>query len=100
MNDYKITSSIISKSKIIILIVVCFLFSNPTHSQIIQVTNVSPNPVCAGQSLTVTFKATNGNGNQKYFTSSTVFRAYLSSVGVTAPYTLLGDLSLNPHGFI
>ncbi|MCG2610582.1 T9SS sorting signal type C domain-containing protein [Flavobacterium sp. SM15] len=70
------------------------------HAQSIQVTAVSPNPACSGQSLTVTFNATNGNGNPGHYTSSSTFTAYLSSVGGGTPYTSIGTLTISPYGFL
>ncbi len=45
-------------------------------SQSIQVTNVAPNPVCAGQTVTVTFNTTNGNGLNRRYGTNTDFYAY------------------------
>lgn len=70
------------------------------YTQSIQVTAVSPNPACSGQSLTVTFNATSGNGNPNHYTSSSVFTAYLSSAGGGAPYTSIGTLTISPYGFL
>lgn len=68
-------------------------------AQSIQVTSVSPNPVCAGQSVTVTFTTTNGNGPNRRYDSGTTFVAYLSSVTGATPYTSLGAVSILPYTF-
>jgi len=57
------------------------LFSFTAFSQYVKVTNVSPNPVCAGNILTITFSATNGTGaaeNKKY-DETTLYQILLSS---------------------
>lgn len=68
-------------------------------SQSIQVTNVVPDPVCAGQTVTVTFNTTNGNGSSRRYGSNTDFYAYLSSNTGTAPYTSLGAVTILPYTF-
>lgn len=68
-------------------------------SQSIQVTNVAPNPVCAGQTVTVTFNTTNGNGPSRRYGANTDFYAYLSSNTGTAPYTSLGAVTILPYTF-
>ncbi|MGX7666948.1 beta strand repeat-containing protein [Flavobacterium pedocola] len=67
--------------------------------QTIQVNTVAPNPVCGGQLVTLTFTATNGNGNNKHYKDTTVFSAYLSTNTGAAPFTLLGTVALQPYTF-
>jgi hypothetical protein len=78
----------------------CLSFGTLSFSQSIAVTSISPNPACGGQNLLITFTATSGNGNPNHYSSSSVFQAYLSSNGGGGPYTLLGNLTLNPYGFL
>ncbi|KAA3439958.1 YDG domain-containing protein [Rufibacter hautae] len=58
-----------------------------SYAQSITVNSVTPNPVCAGSSVTITFTTTNGNGNGNAFkyNTSTTFKAYLGLNG--GPYT-------------
>lgn len=83
-----------------VFLLYCLCFGIHCFSQSIVVTNISPNPACSGQSVTVTFTATNGNGNPNHYTSSSVFSVYLSSAGGGTPYTLIGNLTINPYGFL
>ncbi|WP_313804458.1 hypothetical protein [Flavobacterium sp.] len=58
-----------------------------------------PNPVCAGQQVTLTFTTTNGNGNNGQYDSDTVFIACLSSNTGGAPYSAIGVATLLPYTF-
>lgn len=99
--DYKTTLFKISASKIIfkIILLLSFFIGFSGIGQTIQVTNVSPNPACGGETVTVTFDATNGNGPSRRFTNSTVFTAYLSTNTGNAPYASLGSMVLLPYTF-
>ena len=54
-------------------------FSLQSAAQTIVTNTVTPNPVCAGSNVTVTFTVTNGIGVANRFTNATVYQAYLSN---------------------
>jgi hypothetical protein len=89
------------KNKNLFLSFVFFLIcSLAGFSQTIQVRGITPNPVCAGATVTVNFDATNGTGGPNRFTKTTVFTVYLSSNTGGAPYTSIGTLTLLPYTFL
>ncbi|UOK42563.1 MULTISPECIES: hypothetical protein [Flavobacterium] len=97
-------SGFFEKSKSIktnfLFFVICFFgFSFFGFSQSIQVNSVTPNPVCGGETVTVTFQTRNGNGFNRRYSFSTSFNVYLSSNTGGAPYSLLGPLTLLPYTF-
>ena len=53
------------------------IFSFGSFGQTVSVTSVTPDPICAGSAVTVTFSTTNGTiGN--HYTNGTSYQAYLS----------------------
>jgi hypothetical protein len=60
------------------LIHLIFLFfSVIAFSQSVEVTDVSVTPICAGSTVTITFSATNGIGNNNKYDNSTFYDIYL-----------------------
>lgn len=87
-------------SLLFFLFLFLFLLADFTgFSQSVQVTNVSPSPVCAGQSVTITFNTTNGNGQNRWYDSGTQFLALLSSNTGGTPYSSLGNITILPYTF-
>ena len=64
----------------------------------IQVTNVTPSPVCAATTVTVTFTAYSGNGSSRY-DSNSVYTVYLSTSTGGTPYTSIGTLTPNAFSY-
>lgn len=87
------------KTFFLFLIICLFGFSLSGFSQSIQVTGVTPNPICGGGVVTVTFDATNGSGPSRRYTATTAFTAYLSTNTGVAPYTSIGAMTLLPYTF-
>ena len=78
-----------SSGRIFKVCVVTWLFVmqfNTTYAQWLANPVVTPNPVCAGSNITVSFTAKNGNGTPDYFTSTTWYAVYLSKPAVLAPF--------------
>ncbi|TWI14564.1 hypothetical protein IP98_00521 [Flavobacterium cauense R2A-7] len=98
---YKTTFFKIATDKIIVqmILFLSLLTGFSGMGQTVQVTGVSPNPACGGETVTVTFNATNGNGPSRRYTTSTVFTAYLSNNTGSAPYVSLGSMTLLPYTF-
>lgn len=91
----------LQKVKYNFLFLICLLgFSFSGFSQSIQVTSVVSNPACGGETVTVTFNTTNGNGPSRHYSNTTNFVAYLSTNLAGAPYTLLGNLTMLPYTFV
>jgi hypothetical protein len=65
-------------------------FVEKVEAQTISVTSVSPNPVCAGSNVTITFTTTNGISNQ--YDNNTVYTIYLSN-SVGASFTSQGTFN-------
>ncbi|WP_210488358.1 YDG domain-containing protein [Rufibacter aurantiacus] len=84
---WKLAESKFWKVKIIYLVLfflgISFGSISLVEAQSIKIDNVTPNPVCAGSSVTITFSTTNGNGNGNAFkyNTSTTFKAYLGLNG-------------------
>ncbi|ESU23478.1 hypothetical protein FEDK69T_16440 [Flavobacterium enshiense DK69] len=87
------------KSNFLFLLLSFFGFSFSGFSQSIQVNSITPNPVCGGEIVTVTFSTTNGNGPNRRYSTGTNFVVYLSSNTGGAPYSSLGPLTLLPYTF-
>ncbi|MGI8580732.1 MAG: beta strand repeat-containing protein, partial [Chitinophagaceae bacterium] len=91
-------STLLRKSKFVAVLIAGWFFVSSSFAQSITVTGVSPNPVCAGSTATVTFNAVSGTGSNKFDATST-FTAYISSNGGVTPYTSIGTLTRNPYTF-
>lgn len=87
------------KSNFLFFLIFFFGFSFFGFSQSVLVNSVVPNPACGGETVTVTFQTTNGNGVSNRYRSGTSFAVYLSSNSGGAPYSLLGPLTLLPYTF-
>ncbi len=89
--------------KCIIIFISVFLLKVGANAQAILVTGVSPNPVCAGSNVTVTFDVTNGGAGLHYNGSSS-YQAYLSNaagnsfVAVGSTFTVSATYNTNDNG--
>ncbi len=63
----------------VVIICVLLIGLSLVKGQSISVTGVSPNSVCAGSTVTITFSTTSGNGAPQRFDNSTVYTVYLSN---------------------
>lgn len=88
------------KSNFLFLLICLFVSSFSGFSQSIQVTSVTSDPACGGQTVTVTFNTTNGNGPNRHYTNATNFVTYLSTNTGGTPYTLIGNLTMLPYTFV
>jgi hypothetical protein len=66
-----------------------FFCSGSVSGQTIAVTGITGAPVCAGNTVTVTFRTTSGSGTPSRYSNTTVFTAYLSNSTGAAPYVSL-----------
>jgi uncharacterized protein (DUF2141 family) len=91
-----------SKSSLLLFFVLVFLMATQLISAqtrpSTQVTNVTPSPVCAGSTVTVTFTAFSGTGSNRY-DANTTYTVYLSTSTGGTPYTSLGTLTDNAFSY-
>ena len=64
----------------ILFFLVIFAFSKNSNAQVIDNVNVSANPICKPTDIDVTFRVTNGNRTNRYFTNNTDYIIYLGTL--------------------